>query len=312
MTITIESVDRSGSDDRPGVGGRRVRRARRRLGPDGRGRPSPRWSPRPDGELPVTFVFTRLRTRPTDRWRSDPEPTMVREFERHRPADARRPKSPCGSISGRATSVLAALLGISGPQATARLTGVASARPGGRRPTTTPPPHGSPPSAAPSASSLDVDRTRWCGPVRHRPAARRLLADHRGASPRRRRVARRRRAPARGRWGEPGRRSRAAPVGGDLRLEITSIDPRSVARPALRRAGAVLPAAIAELSLGERTVRPGSCRHRLPLATSCRSTASRCRFRSWRRRPICSPATPSRPRPCGPAALEPRRTAPTG
>ncbi len=30
---------------------------------------------------PVSYVFTRLRTDPTDRWRSDPEPTMVREFE---------------------------------------------------------------------------------------------------------------------------------------------------------------------------------------------------------------------------------------
>ena len=33
------------------------------------------------GDTPVSFVLTRLRTRPTDRWRSDPEPTMVREIE---------------------------------------------------------------------------------------------------------------------------------------------------------------------------------------------------------------------------------------
>ena len=33
------------------------------------------------GDAPVSFVLTRLRTRPSDRWRSDPEPAMVREIE---------------------------------------------------------------------------------------------------------------------------------------------------------------------------------------------------------------------------------------
>jgi arabinofuranan 3-O-arabinosyltransferase len=32
-------------------------------------------------QVPVALVFTRLRTDPKDRWRSDPEPTLVREFD---------------------------------------------------------------------------------------------------------------------------------------------------------------------------------------------------------------------------------------
>ena len=32
-------------------------------------------------DTPLSYVFTRLRTRPTDRWRSDPERTMRREFD---------------------------------------------------------------------------------------------------------------------------------------------------------------------------------------------------------------------------------------
>ncbi|RLE20011.1 MAG: hypothetical protein DRJ50_11415, partial [Actinobacteria bacterium] len=38
-------------------------------------------------ELPVALEFTRLRTDPTDRWRSDPEPRMVREFDLSRGGD---------------------------------------------------------------------------------------------------------------------------------------------------------------------------------------------------------------------------------
>ena len=32
-------------------------------------------------DVPVSFVLTRLRTRPTDRWRADPEPALVRDIE---------------------------------------------------------------------------------------------------------------------------------------------------------------------------------------------------------------------------------------
>lgn len=35
----------------------------------------------PDPSVPVTLAFTRLRTDPTDRWRSDPEPVMTRGFD---------------------------------------------------------------------------------------------------------------------------------------------------------------------------------------------------------------------------------------
>ena len=32
-------------------------------------------------DVPVSFVLTRLRTRPTDRWRADPESSIVRDVE---------------------------------------------------------------------------------------------------------------------------------------------------------------------------------------------------------------------------------------
>lgn len=34
-----------------------------------------------DGETPLALTFTRLRVDPTDRWRDDPEPRLVREFD---------------------------------------------------------------------------------------------------------------------------------------------------------------------------------------------------------------------------------------
>ncbi len=74
----------------------------------------------------VSYVFSRLRTRPTDRWRADPEPTMVREFD----VPDRRPVLPEVTVrlDQRASDqLLADLLGIAGPVASTRLTGVASA-----------------------------------------------------------------------------------------------------------------------------------------------------------------------------------------
>ena len=75
---------------------------------------------------PVSYVFTRLRTRPTDRWRFDPEPTMVRRF------DVSTDSSFTPEITVRldqraADATLAVLLGITGPQADRRLTGAATA-----------------------------------------------------------------------------------------------------------------------------------------------------------------------------------------
>jgi arabinofuranan 3-O-arabinosyltransferase len=78
------------------------------------------------GDAPVSFVLTRLRTRPNDRWRSDPEPAMVREIE------LPGPRSLIPTITVRLDQradddQLADLLGIAGPRATSRLTGVAAA-----------------------------------------------------------------------------------------------------------------------------------------------------------------------------------------
>jgi arabinofuranan 3-O-arabinosyltransferase len=74
----------------------------------------------------LTYVFTRLRTRPTDRWRSDPEPALVRELE----LSASRSFAPQVTVrlDQRASDdLLARLLGISGGRASRRLTGVATA-----------------------------------------------------------------------------------------------------------------------------------------------------------------------------------------
>ena len=75
---------------------------------------------------PVTYVLTRLRTRPTDRWRSDPEAAMVREITV--PAEQAFTPAVTVRLDQRATdAVLAELLGITGAQASARLTGATSA-----------------------------------------------------------------------------------------------------------------------------------------------------------------------------------------
>ena len=75
---------------------------------------------------PVTYVLTRLRTRPTDRWRSDPEAAMVREITV--PAEQAFTPTVTVRLDQRATdAVLAGLLGITGAQASARLTGAPSA-----------------------------------------------------------------------------------------------------------------------------------------------------------------------------------------
>ncbi len=76
-------------------------------------------------KTPVSYVFTRLRTQPTDRWRSDPEPSIIRELD----LPAARTFQPQISVrlDQRASdAVLAGLLGITGPQADRRLTGAAS------------------------------------------------------------------------------------------------------------------------------------------------------------------------------------------
>ena len=140
------------------------------------------------GEAPVSFVLTRLRTRPSDRWRSDPEPTMVREIELPerplvRPGDHRAPRP-----AGRRRRARRSCSAIDGPVATNRLTGVASGGRVGASPTATRRRRGSRRSAAPSASSARRSRTDAAfDDVRARPAERRPLADHRRPCVRRRR-----------------------------------------------------------------------------------------------------------------------------
>ena len=79
-----------------------------------------------DGTSPLSLVMTRLRTRPTNRWRSDPEPALHRAFTlaAERSFDA----TLTARLSARADdAVLADLLGVTGPLASRRLTGVPSA-----------------------------------------------------------------------------------------------------------------------------------------------------------------------------------------
>ncbi|MGI9052113.1 MAG: alpha-(1-_3)-arabinofuranosyltransferase domain-containing protein [Ilumatobacteraceae bacterium] len=75
---------------------------------------------------PLSYVFTRLRTRPSDRWRSDPETMMIRQFDV--PDTRRFAPAVTVRLDQRASDdVLADLLGIAGPTASSRLTGVTGA-----------------------------------------------------------------------------------------------------------------------------------------------------------------------------------------
>jgi len=75
---------------------------------------------------PVTFVLTRERVRPTNRWRSDPEWRIVRQIEV--PFEQESTLDVSVRLDRRASdAVLSDLIGIDGPTASARLTGVPTA-----------------------------------------------------------------------------------------------------------------------------------------------------------------------------------------
>ena len=186
---------RARSDARPGAGRRRLRRGRRRPGSDDRGRARPRRTPssalREEPDTPLSYVFTRLRTRPSDRWRSDPEPAMVREFDV--PTDRSFAPAVTVRLDQRATdAVLADLLGIQGAVASSRLTGVATAA--GWRAT-----DGDPSTAwiTPFGEAVGARLDRPAGRAGRRAhdhsAGRRLLPDHRSARHGRRDIGGRRR-----------------------------------------------------------------------------------------------------------------------
>ena len=82
----------------------------------------------PDVEgVPRSYVFSRLRTRPSDRWRSDPEPTMVRRFAVPRAIES-SPEVTVRLDQRASDEVLAGLLGIRRPGGDGALDGC-----GGRR-----------------------------------------------------------------------------------------------------------------------------------------------------------------------------------
>ena len=211
------------------------------------------------GDLPVSFVFTRLRTRPTDRWRSDPEPALVREFE----VPGMRTLTPAVTVrldQRAGDDVLADLLEISGARATSRLTGVAAA--GGwaatddDRTTAWITPFGGAVGAALELTVADGVRTFDLVQPAGDYSPITALRVESGAESTEVVV------PPPDAEGVSRVRLRR-PVSGSVRLEITAIEPRFVldrryAEPV------VLPAAISELSLGERSVVPDR------LDTGCR------------------------------------------
>ena len=211
-------------------------------------------------DTPLSYVFTRLRTRPTDRWRSDPEPTMRREFTV--PGDRTFTPAVTVRLDQRADdAVLAELLGIDGAAASSRLTGVAAA--GGWAATDdNPATSWITPFGAAVGAHLDV---ALAGPVREltitQPAGDfspitglRLTSGDTAVDVT---------VPA---AGVDGRSTVTLPerlTGPELAIEITTVEPRATTD---RRYGdpVALPAAISELSAGTRTVLPAD------LDTGCR------------------------------------------
>ena len=130
-------------------------------------------------ERPVTYVLTRERVRPTNRWRADPGMA-------HRPRnstcrstqDGRRRRRRCALDQRASDAVLAELLGHHGPTATARLTGVPAAggwaAADGDIETAWITPFNEVVGAALHAELVDPD-----APLTLVPAARQLLARHR-------------------------------------------------------------------------------------------------------------------------------------
>ena len=77
-------------------------------------------------DAPVTYTLTRERVRPTNRWRDDPEARIVRDIDV--PAAQAVDTEASVRLDARAAdATLATLLGIEGPRASVRLTGVPTA-----------------------------------------------------------------------------------------------------------------------------------------------------------------------------------------
>ena len=101
-----------------------------------------------DGGLdaPVTYVLTRQRVSATNRWRADPEIRMLRDIDVPSP-EAVDVDATVRVDQRAADTTLAGLLGIDGPTASARLTGV--------------------PAAAGWAAADGDDATAWMTPFNH-------------------------------------------------------------------------------------------------------------------------------------------------
>ena len=80
-----------------------------------------------DATTPLSYVFTRLRIDPTDRWRSDPEPALRRQFDGAERCRRSTRASRSAPTSAWTTTALAELLG-EPVAATDHLTGVPAAR----------------------------------------------------------------------------------------------------------------------------------------------------------------------------------------
>lgn len=213
-----------------------------------------------NADRPVTFVFNRDRVRPTDRWRADPEPALVREFAVPGRSAAETSIDVLVRLDQRATDVvLADALGVTGPIADGRLTGVAAAA-GWAAADGDPATSWTTPFAGAVGASIDViadaatDSFTFVQPAGDHSPITSLLVTAGDGEP----VAITVPAPD-----AEGRSRIVVPAGvapGDLvHIEITAIDPR-ITRDRRYGEPVVLPAAISELSLGARA--------RVPAATS--------------------------------------------
>jgi arabinofuranan 3-O-arabinosyltransferase len=200
----------------------------------------------------LTYVFTRLRTRPNDRWRSDPERAIVREVE----LSGTRSFTPSVTVrlDQRASDeLLRRMFGIDGAVASARLTGVATAA-GWAATDDDPETAWITPFGDAAGSSLEVDgdggerRIRIVQPAGdYSPitAVRVEAGDRTWDLP----------VPSAGGNGVSVVRLPERLPSGQATIAITGVEPRFTLDR--RYAEPIeLPAAIAELSIGERTLLP--------------------------------------------------------
>lgn len=208
------------------------------------------------GDRPIMWLFDRERVRPTDRWRSDPEPRLVREFTVPGGTDPAVDLAVTVRLDQRAADeVLADALGITGPTASHRLTGVAAAS-GWAATDADPATAWTTPFGAPTGARLDLvtdvatDRFTIVQPGGDHAPITSLLLHPAVGDPQPINV-----PPPDGNGRSEIVLDEVLPAGVPLGVEITGVEQRLTTD---RRYGepVALPAGISEISLGARTTVP--------------------------------------------------------